>query len=74
MRNQWLGTNGFALRTNADVYNSEIWGICGGLEAAITSSMVSAASAIHVCLDNLSVAQNAGSIPKGFSQGAFKRF
>ena len=44
------------------------------LEAAITSPMISAASAIHVCLDNLSVAQAAGSIPNGSSQGAFKRF
>ena len=48
--------------------------MCGGLEAAITSPMVSAVSAIHVCLDSLSVAQAAGSIPNGARQGAFKRF
>ena len=36
--------------------------------------MISAASAIHVCLDNLSVAQAAGIIPNGSSQNAFKRF
>lgn len=36
--------------------------MCGGLEAARTSLMISAACAIHVCLDNLSVTQPAGSI------------
>lgn len=29
---------------------------------------------IHICLDNLSVARNAGQIPKGSSREIFKQF
>ena len=32
------------------------------------------ASGIHICLDKLSVASNAGQIPKGSSQGVPKKF
>lgn len=73
-KNQWLGNNGFALGKNVDVYDAEAWALCGGLEAAVTCPMSSAASAIHLCLDNLSLAQAAGSVPNGSSQNAFKRF
>lgn len=73
-KNQWLGTNGFALGVHADIYDIEAWGLYGNLETAITYPMISAASAIHICLNNLSIAQATGSIPNGSSQNAFKRF
>ena len=73
-KSSWLGSNGFALGANAEVYDAEAWGMCGGLEAARTSPMSVGATGIHVCLDNLSVAQAAGSVPNGSSQGAFKKF
>ena len=41
---------------HADVYDAEAWGFCGGLQAATTSPMINAASAIQACLDNLRVA------------------
>lgn len=46
----------------------------GGLEAAIPSPMARLVPGIHICLDNLSVARNAGQTTKGSSQGAFKNF
>lgn len=45
-----------------------------GLEAALTSPMVEVSSGIHICTDNLNVAQKAGTIPKGSSQAGFARF
>ncbi len=36
--------------------------------------MAGAAPGIHICLDNLGVARNAGGIPKSSSQKAFRRF
>ncbi len=58
----------------AEVYDAEILGLCGGLEAALTSPMFRAISGIHVCTDNLSIAQKAGSVPNGSSQVRFARF
>lgn len=49
-------------------------GLCGGLEAALSSPMAGLASEIHVCTDNLNLAREAGSVPNGSSQAAFIRF
>ena len=38
-KGQWFGTNGFSLGANAEVYDAEILGLCGGLEAALSSPM-----------------------------------
>ena len=73
-KERWLGMNGFSLGPKAEVYDAEILGLCGGLEAALTSPMVGLISGIHICTDNLSVAQKAGSIPNGSSQARFARF
>ncbi len=45
-----------------------------GLEIALASPMAAHAPAIRICLDNLSVAQNAGKIPNGSSQATFVKF
>ena len=66
--------NGFSLGINAEVYDAEALAMCGGLEAAISSPMARVASGIHICLDNLSVARDAGNTTKGSSQAAFKKF
>ncbi len=66
--------NGFSLGINAEVYDAEALAMCGGLEAAISSPMAGVASGIHICLDNLSVAQDAVNTTKGFSQTAFQKF
>lgn len=73
-KERWLGTNGFSLGPKAEVYDAEILGLCGGLEAALTSPMVEVSSGIHICTDNLNVAQKAGTIPNGSSQAGFARF
>ena len=66
--------NGLSLGPRIEVYDAEILELCGGLEAALTSPMVGLISGIHICTDNLSVAQKAGSIPNGSSQAGFARF
>lgn len=38
-KGQWFGTNGFSLGANAEVYDPEIIGLYGGLEAALSSPM-----------------------------------
>ncbi len=70
---RWLGMNGFLLGPKAEVYDAEILGLYGGLEAALTSPIVGVISGIHVCTNNLSVAQKAGSIPNRSSQAGFVR-
>lgn len=40
---------GFSLVPKAEVYDAEILGLCGGLEAALTSPMVGLISGIHIC-------------------------
>lgn len=57
-----------------EVYDAEALAILGGLEAAIASPMARLVPGIHICLDNLSVARNAGQTTKGSSQAAFKKF
>ena len=56
------------------MYDTEALAACGGLEAALTSPMITVAQGIHICLDNLSVAQAVGTNTKGSSQAAFLRF
>lgn len=73
-KERWLGMNGFSLGSKAEIYDAEILGLYGGLEAALTSPMVGQISGIHICTDNLSVAQKAGFIPNGSSQAGFARF
>ncbi len=73
-KERWLGMNGCSLGPKAEIYDAEILGLCGGLEAALTSPMVGQISEIHIFADNLSVAQKAGSIPNGYSQAWFARF
>lgn len=66
--------NGFSLGSKAEIYDAEILGLCGGLEAALTSPMVGQVSGIHMFTENLNVAQKAGTIPNGSSQAGFARF
>ena len=73
-RRQWFGTNGFSLGANSEVYDAEIIGLFGGLEAALFGPIAGLASEIHVCTDNLNIAKEAGSVPNGSSQAAFIRF
>ena len=58
----------------AEVYNAEVIGICGGLEAAVTSPMIGIITSIHIYTDNLNVAQKAGTIPNDSSQEEFRKF
>lgn len=36
---QWLGTNGFSIGSNAEAYDAEMIGLRGGLEATLSSLM-----------------------------------
>ena len=45
-----------------------------GLKHALKSPTARGAPGIHICIENLGVARNAGRIPKGSSQQAFKQF
>ena len=45
-----------------------------GLKQALKSPMARVAPGIHICLDNLGVARNAGWIPKSSSQKVFRQF
>lgn len=73
-KGQWFGTKGFSLGANAEVYDADIIGLCGGLEAALSSPMAELVAEIHICTDNLNIAKEAGSVPNGSSQAAFIRF
>ena len=48
-KGSWLGTNVFALGANAEIYDAEAWGMCGGLKAAITSPM-SVGAKVYMCV------------------------
>lgn len=45
------------LGANAEVYDAEIIGLCGGLKAALSSPMAGLASGVHICKDNLIIAK-----------------
>lgn len=73
-KGKWLGKNGFSLGRHVGVYGAEVLGICGGLNTAVSSSMIGSVSIIHICMDNLNVAQQAGTIPNGASQDRLGKF
>lgn len=56
-KGQWLGTNGFSLGSHAEVYDAEMIGLRGGLEATLSSPMAGLASWVHICTDNLNIAK-----------------
>lgn len=70
----WHGRRGTLLGDMHEVYDAEAVAMLEGLKEALKSSMARAALGIYICLDNLSIACNAGQIPKGSSQGVFKKF
>lgn len=47
-------------------------GIYGGLDAAVTSPLIGSVLSIHICTDNLNVAQQAGIISNDSSQEGFR--
>ncbi len=57
-----------------EVYDAEVIAMLEGLRQALKSPVARAAPRIHICLDNLGVARNAGRIPKSSSQKAFRQF
>ncbi len=65
---------GAALGTAQEVYDAEVYAMTRGLDAALKAPMAQHASAIHICLDNLSIAKNAGRSPDGSSQATFIKF
>ena len=71
----WVGgcysKQGKPLGDTQEVYDAEARAILGGRDAALKSPM---SPKLQICLDNLSVARNAGLTPKGSSQEVFKRF
>ena len=69
-----MGTNWSSRGINREIYDAEIIGLYGGLEAAMSSPMAGLASEIHVCTDNLNIAKEARCVPNGSSQAAFIRF
>ena len=73
-KGQWLGKNGFSLGRHAELYDAEVMGICGGLEAAVTRLTIGAVFSTHICMDNPNNTQQAGIIPNGSSQEGFRKF
>ena len=74
MGRSWFSKGGTALGTTQEVYDAEAFAMTRGLEIALESPMARHAPAICICLDNLSVAKNAGKIPNGSSQAALIKF
>ena len=70
----WHGRRGTPLGDTHEVYDAEAVALLKGLKEALKSPIARVAPGIHICLDNFSVACNAGRIPKGSSQGVFKKF
>ena len=56
----WYSTQGVPLRDTQEVYDAEVTVMLGGLNAALKISMARVSLEIHICLDNLSMARNAG--------------
>lgn len=57
-----------------EVYDAEVTAVLRGLNAALKSPMARVSLGLHICLDNLSVARNAGLLPKGSSPETFRQF
>ena len=55
----WHGKRGISLEVTHEVYNAEAAVLLGGLKEALNSAISRIVPGIHICLDNLSVAQNA---------------
>ena len=70
----WHSKQGKPLGDTQEVYDAEARAILGGFDGALKSPMARVSPGLHIRLDNLSVARNAGLTPKGSSQGVFKRF
>ena len=71
---QWLGKGGIPLGSRAEGYDSEAIALCKRFETTPAIPETRGAPGIHICLDNLSVAREAGSVPNGSSQSTFERF
>lgn len=65
--------NEFLLGPKAKVYNAKILRLYDGQKAALISLMGGVISGIYVYLDNLTIAQKAGSIPNRSSQTKFAK-
>ena len=65
---------GTPLGDRHELYGAEAVALLGGLKEALRSPIARVAPEIHICLDSLSVARDAGQSPKGSSQGIFKQF
>ena len=70
----WFSKGGAALGTTQEIYDSEVYTMTRGLGVALKAPMAQHASAIHICLDNFSVAKNAGKILEQSSQATFIKF
>ena len=70
----WHGKCDILLGVTHEVYDAEAAGLLGGLKEALNSAISRAVKGIHICLDNLSVAYNAGQVANGSSQNTFKQF
>ncbi len=70
----WHQKHGISLGKINEVYDAEVIAMLEGLRQALKSPIAREAPGIHICLDNLGVARNAGRIPKSCSQKAFRQF
>ncbi len=70
----WYRKQGIPLGRTNEVYDAEVIAMLEGLKQALRSPMARVAPGIHICLDNLGVARNAGYIPKSSSQKVFRQF
>lgn len=64
----WHGKRGISIGITHEVYDAEAAALLGGLKEVLNSAISQVVPGIHICLDNLSVAQNAGQVANGFSQ------
>ncbi len=67
----WHQKQGVSLGKSIEVHDAEAIAMLEGLKQALKSPMARVALGIHICLDNLEVARNAGGIPKTSSQETF---
>ena len=70
----WHQKQGLSLGNSIEVYDAEAIAMLEGLKHALKSPMARIAPGIHIRLDSLGVARNAGRIPNSSSQQAFKQF
>ncbi len=70
----WHGRRRIPLGDIYEVYDAEAVALLEGLKEALKSLIARVTLGIHICLDNFSVACNARQIPKGSSQGVFRKF